>query len=422
MKTKAVRLHGKMDLRLDEVELSDIGTDGVRVKIISDSLCMSSYKAAVEGEEHKRVPDDVAENPTIVGHEFCGQIVEVGEKWADKFKVGDGFSIQPAHFYKGSLMAPGYSYQECGGDSQYANIPMETLEMDCLLPYNSDTYFYGSLAEPMSCIIGTFHAMYHTQAGSYEHKMGIVEGGKMALLASVGPMGLGAIDYALHCDRRPSLLVITDIDDARLERAASIYTVEHAKELGIELHYVNTAKVDDPVATLRDLTGGTGYNDVICFAPVKPVVEQADAILAYDGCLNFFAGPTNSQFKAEFNFYNVHYAATHVVGTSGGNTNDMREAITMMNEGKINPSAMVTHIGGLNAVVDTTLNLPKIPGGKKLIYTQIDLPLTALADLEEKGKEDPLFAELAKIVNANNGLWCGEAEKYLLANAKSIDA
>lgn len=422
MKTKAVRLHGKMDLRLDEVELSDIGTDGVRVKIISDSLCMSSYKAAVEGEEHKRVPDDVAENPTIVGHEFCGQIVEVGEKWADKFKVGDGFSIQPAHFYKGSLMAPGYSYQECGGDSQYANIPMETLEMDCLLPYNSDTYFYGSLAEPMSCIIGTFHAMYHTQAGSYEHKMGIVEGGKMALLASVGPMGLGAIDYALHCDRRPSLLVITDIDDARLERAASIYTVEHAKELGIELHYVNTAKVDDPVATLRELTGGTGYDDVICFAPVKPVVEQADAILAYDGCLNFFAGPTNSQFKAEFNFYNVHYAATHVVGTSGGNTNDMREAIEMMNAGKIDPSAMVTHIGGLNAVVDTTLNLPKIPGGKKLVYTQIDLPLTALADLEEKGKEDPLFAELAKIVSANNGLWCGEAEKYLLANAKSIDA
>ena len=421
MKTKAVRIHGKMDLRLEEMELSDIGTDGVRVKIISDSLCMSTYKASVEGEEHKRVPDNVAENPTIVGHEFCGQIVEVGEKWKDKFKPGDGFSIQPAHFYKGSLMAPGYSYAECGGDSQYANIPMETLEMDCLLKYDSDTYFYGSLAEPMSCIIGTYHAMYHTKGGSYEHQMGIVEGGKLALLASVGPMGLGAIDYALHCDRRPSLLVVTDIDDARLTRAASIYTVEHAKEMGIELHYVNTAKVDDPVAALRELTGGTGYDDVICFAPVRPVVEQADAILGHDGCLNFFAGPTNSQFKAEFNFFNVHYASTHVVGTSGGNTSDMREAIAMMNAGKIDPAAMVTHIGGLDAVVDTTLNLPSIPGGKKLMYTQISLPLTALSDFEEKGKEDPMFAELAKIVAANNGLWCGEAEKYLLANAKSID-
>ena len=415
MKTKAVRIHGKMDLRLDEINLPEVGPDDVQVKIISDSICMSSYKAAVEGEDHKRVPDDVAQNPTIVGHEFCGVIHAVGENWKHKYKVGDGFAIQPAHFYKGSQMAPGYSYQFCGGDAQYGNVPQETLLTDNLLKYDSDTYFYGSLSEPMSCIIGTFHAMYHTKGGSYEHDMGIVEGGKMALLASVGPMGLGAIDYALHCDRRPSLLVVTDIDDERLERAASIYTVEHAKEMGIELHYVNTAKVDDPVKTLRDLTGGTGYNDVICFAPVRPVVEQADAILGFDGCLNFFAGPTNSQFKAEFNFYNVHYMATHVVGTSGGNTDDMKEAIAMMTSGKINPAAMVTHIGGLDAVVDTTLNLPNIRGGKKLIYTQIEMPLVAIDDFAKLGETDPMFKELDAICKKNNGLWSVEAEKYLLS-------
>jgi len=420
MKTKAVRIHGKMDLRLDEMELSPIGPDGVRVKIISDSLCMSTYKAAVEGEDHKRIPDDVENNPTIVGHEFCGQIVEVGENWKHKYKPGDGFAIQPAHYYKGSLMAPGYSYAQCGGDSQYANIPVETLLSDCLLKYDSDTYFYGSLAEPMSCIVGTFQAMYHTKAGSYVHEMGIVEGGKMALLASVGPMGLGAIDYALHCDRKPSLLVVTDINDERLARAASIFTVEHARELGVELHYVNTAAIPDPVKTLRELTGGTGYNDVICFAPVKAVVEQADGILGYDGCLNFFAGPTDSQFKAEFNFFNVHYNATHVVGTNAGNTNDLREAIRLINAGVVNPAAMVTHIGGLDAAAQATLNLPNIPGGKKLIYTQISLPLTALSELEKKGEDDPVMAQLARIVAGNNGLWCAEAEKYLLANAKSI--
>ena len=191
MKTKAVRIHGKMDLRLEEIELPQVGPDDVQVKVISDSICMSTYKAAVEGEDHKRVPNDVAEHPTIVGHEFCGVITEVGENWKNKYKPGQGFAIQPAHFYKGSQLAPGYSYQYCGGDSQYSNIPIETLLTDNLLPYNSDTYFYGSLAEPMSCIIGTFHAMYHTKPGSYEHQMGIVEGGKMAMLASVGPMGLG---------------------------------------------------------------------------------------------------------------------------------------------------------------------------------------------------------------------------------------
>ena len=73
MKTKAVRIHGKMDLRLEEIELPQVGPDDVQVKIISDSICMSTYKAAVEGEEHKRVPNDVAEHPTIVRHEFCGE-------------------------------------------------------------------------------------------------------------------------------------------------------------------------------------------------------------------------------------------------------------------------------------------------------------------------------------------------------------
>ncbi len=420
MKTKAVRIHGKMDLRLEEIELPELSDDEVQVQIISDSLCMSTYKAAVEGGEHKRVPDNVEENPTVVGHEFCGKVLKVGKNWQHKFKEGDGVTVQPAHFYKGSQQAPGYSYSFYGGDMQITNVRIETLLQDCLLPYNSDVYFYGSLAEPMSCIIGTFHAMYHTKAGSYVHDMGIVEGGKMALLASVGPMGLGAIDYALHCDRRPSLLVVTDIDDDRLARAESIYTVEQAKSLGIELHYVNTAKTPDPVAALRELTGGTGYDDVICFAPVRSVVEQADGILGFDGCLNFFAGPTDQNFKAELNFFNVHYAYTHIVGTSGGNTEDMREAVAMMNSGAINPAAMVTHIGGLDAVVETTLNLPDIKGGKKLIYNQISLPLTAIDDFDRLGETNEMFRELARLVKANNGLWSGEAEKYLLANAAPL--
>ena len=418
MKTRAVRLYGAHDIRLEEFELSPLGDDGVRCKVMSDSLCMSSYKALQLGVAHKRVPNDVAENPTMIGHEFCGVVDEVGKNWAHKFKRGDGFVIQPAHSYKGSLEAPGYSYRECGGDATYVNIPWETLQMDCLLPYNSDVFFYGSLAEPMSCIIATFHAMYHTRDGEYVHDMGIREGGKMALLAGVGPMGLGALDYALHCARKPSLLVVTDIDDARLARAESIYSVAHAKECGVELKYVNTGKLENPAASLRELTGGDGYNDVICFAPVKPVVEQADGILAVDGCLNFFAGPGDTGFSATMNFYNVHYNRTHVTATSHGNTADMREAIDMMNRGLLNPAAMITHIGGLDCVVETTANLPKIPGGKKLIYTQIDLPLTAIADFAEKGKTEPMFAELGRIVKRSNGLWCAEAEKYLLSHVK----
>lgn len=421
MKTKAVRLYGKNDLRLDEFELPQIKDNEILAKIISDSICMSSYKAAIQGSDHKRVPNDIDINPVIVGHEFCGEIVEVGEKWKHKFKEGNKFSIQPAlNLERDPYAAPGYTFHHIGGAATYIIIPNEVMAQNCLLNYEGEAFFYGSLAEPMSCIVGAFHANYHTTGGSYVHSMGIKEGGSMAILAGVGPMGIGAIDYAIHCDRKPSLLVVTDIDDARLKRAASIYTVEEAAKNGVKLMYVNTKDIGDVPEYLKGFTGGKGYDDVFVFAPVKPVVEQADAILGKDGCLNFFAGPTNTKFSAELNFYNVHYNSTHIVGTSGGNTDDMIESLEMMESGKINPSAMITHVGGLDSVPSTTLNLPNIPGGKKLIYTNIKMELTALADFEEKGKSDPVYARLADIIKENNGLWSLEAEKYLLANAKPI--
>ena len=420
MKTKAVRIYGKKDLRLDEFDLPELKDDEILAHVISDSICMSSYKAALQGADHKRVPDDIHINPTILGHEFAGIILEVGKKWQNKFKAGQKFSIQPAMNQTGSLNAPGYSFRYIGGDATHVIIPSIIMEADCLLVYDGEAFFPASLSEPMSCIVGAFHASYHIPPGTYNHNMGIRTGGKMAILAGVGPMGLGAIDYALHQPRKPSLIVVTDIDDSRLSRASFLFPPKEAAKEGIKLLYVNTGKVDDPVNHLRELTGGSGYDDVFVFAPVKSVIEQGDAILGFDGCLNFFAGPTNPGFKAEFNFYNVHYAFTHIVGTSGGNTDDMRESLQLMSEGRINPAVMITHVGGLDAVVDTTLNLPAIPGGKKLIYTNISMPLIPLEKLGELSAGDKFYAGLHEIVKKNEYIWSFEAEKYLLANAKPI--
>ena len=400
--------------------MPELKDDEILAHVISDSICMSSYKAAIQGADHKRVPDDIHINPTIIGHEFAGVILEVGKKWQHKFKAGQKFSIQPAMNQMGTLDAPGYSYRFIGGDATHIIIPSIVMEADCLLSYDGEAFFPASLSEPMSCIIGAFHASYHIPPGTYVHNMGIRKGGMMAILAGVGPMGLGAIDYALHQDRKPGLLVVTDIDDTRLSRASCIFTPEHAEKEGVKLIYVNTGKMKDPVKYLRDFTGGKGYDDVFVFAPVKSVIEQGDAMLGFDGCLNFFAGPANPEFRAEFNFYNVHYSFTHLVGTSGGNTDDMRESLNLMSEGKINPSIMITHVGGLDAVVDTTLNLPQIPGGKKLIYTNISMPLVALNKLGELGKKDKFYAGLHEIVAGNDFVWSLEAEKYLLANAKPI--
>ena len=412
MKTKAVRLYGENDLRLEEFELPAIKEDEILAKIISNTICMSCHKAAVQGAKHKRVPDDIASNPVIIGHEFCGEIIEVGKKWRSKFKAGAKFTVQPALNYKGSLASPGYSYKYIGGNATYIIIPHEVMELGCLLEYGGGAYYFGSLAEPMSCIVGAYHANYHTTPGSYVHKMGVVEGGNCAYLGAAGPMGLGAVDYTMHCGRKPRRIAVADIDQGRLDRAASILSVEEAEKNGVELAYLNTGRLGNPAQALLDFTGGAGFDDVFVYAPVESLIEMGDRILARDGCLNFFAGPTDPDFKAALNFYNVHYASTHIVGTSGGNTADLIESLEMMSAGKLNPSMMITHVGGLDAAAGATLRLPELRAGKVLIYTGIKMPLTALPDIA-----DP---ELAGIVRGNNGLWCAEAEGYLLANAESI--
>ena len=418
MNTKAVRLYGKRDLRVEEFELPQIQEDEILAKVVSDSLCMSSYKAAIQGTDHKRIPNDVAENPIMIGHEFAGEIMEVGAKWSRQFKKGDKFAIQPALNYPdgpvGLLGAPGYSYQYLGGNATYVIIPKEVMEMGCLLVYNGPGYYPASMAEPYSCVIGAMHANYHIKPGTYVHDMEIVDRGKMAILAGVGPMGLAAISYVLNReDRKPSLLVLTDIDTERLKRASDLYPPKLAKERGIELHYVNTGELDNPTDYIKGLNRGGGYNDVFVFAPVAPVIEQADKLLAFDGCMNFFAGPADPDFSAKLNFYNVHYAFTHIVGTSGGNTDDIKESLEMMEKG-MDTSGLITHIGGLDAVPEATLNLPNIAGGKKLIYTHLEMPLTAITDFRELGKQNPVFSELADICDRHDGLWSVEAEELLL--------
>ncbi|MCD8231547.1 MAG: zinc-binding dehydrogenase [Clostridiales bacterium] len=423
MKAKGVRLHGANDLRLEEFELPEITDDEILVRVISDSICMSTYKCAILGTEHKRVHEDVAEHPAIMGHEFAGDIVKVGKNHLGQFQPGMKFTLQPALNYKGTMWSPGYSYEFFGGDATYCIIPAEVMELGCLLEYKGRAYYEASLAEPMSCSIGAFHAAYHTQMGVYTHEMGIREGGKLAIMAGAGPMGLGALTYALHCDRRPSMVVVTDLNQERLDRAALLFPPEEMAKEGIDLRFVNTGACEDPVKELLAISDGTGYDDVLCYAPVASVITQSSAILGRDGCLNFFAGPTDKKFSAEMNFYDVHYNSTHVMGTTGGNTADMIESLELTADGRINPAVMVTHIGGLDATADTTLNLPKIPGGKKLIYTHLSMPLTALADLRAVGEEqgDDRLVALADIVDANMGLWSPEAEEYLLANFTEIE-
>lgn len=112
----------------------------------------------------------------------------------------------------------------------------------------------------------------------------------------------------------------------------------------------------------------------------------------------------------------------------------MQDAIDLMNEGKLTPAVMVTHVGGLDSAAETTVNLPKIPGGKKLVYTHINMPMTAIEDFRALGEKDVRYKVLADICEQTtvcgakkpknicskifNSLFCKEAGKKLFSYAK----
>ncbi|MGT2750591.1 zinc-binding dehydrogenase [Streptococcus orisasini] len=404
MKTKAVRLYGKRDLRLEEFELPPIKDDEILASVVTDSICMSSWKLANQGEEHKKTPGNLANNPIIIGHEFCGELIEVGKKWQDKFKKGQRYVIQANLQLPDRPDCPGYSYPYTGGDATYIILDKDVMEQGCLIIYEGDTYFEGSLVEPLSCVIGAFEANYHLVEGSYNHHMGIKEKGNMIILGGTGPMGLLAIDYALHGPRVPKTLIVTDINQDKLDRAKKLYQSTDKTKL----IFINTEEIENQAQVLKETNGGEGFDDIFVLVPSEQLITEASKLLNPDGCLNFFAGPQKKDFSAPINFYDIHYSFTHYVGTSGGNVEDMRKAVQLIEEKKVSVANIVTHVLGLNDLAETTLSQPEIGGGKKLVYTHKNFDRLALALAQEK--DEKLSAILAK----TDGIWSKEAENYIL--------
>lgn len=414
MITQAVRLYGKNDLKLESFELPPITDDEVLVSVIVDSMCMSSLKLVNQGEAHKKTPPDLKNNPIIIGHECCGEILQVGKNWQHKFKVGQKYVVQANLQLADSPYCVGYSYPYTGGCATYMIINHDVLKQDCLIPYDGQTYFEGALIEPLSCIIGAFNANYHLKPNSYEHIMGIKPDGDLIILGGTGPMGMLAIDYALGGPIKPKKVVITGRSKEKIEHLKTLYQSRN----GIELEFVDISNVGDQISLLKTKSSKGSFDDIFIFLPSQELIYIASQLLAFDGCLNFFAGPQDKNFSAEINFYDVHYNFTHIVGTSGGNTDDMRSAVKLIESGAVDVAKIVSHIMGINQASEITQIQDKIKGGKKLVYTHKQFTLKNL-DLLSNSPDD---IALQKILNNSQGIWSKEAEDFVLNYFPNIES
>ena len=91
------------------------------------------------------------------------------------------------------------------------------------------------------------------------------------------------------------------------------------------------------------------------------------------------------------NIYGSHYLKTKLIGSSGGLRSDMEEAIDLILSGRINMADILPMWEDWTQSLIQQLYLKKMVGEKKIVYNQINMPLTAIEDFRKLGNEDPVF-------------------------------
>ena len=376
MKSEAVRLYGKRDLRRETIDLPPPREHEIIADVLCCAVCATCCKVAQLGQEHNRVPKNLAQNPVILGHEFCAKVVEVGGG-VEKSLLGKNIIVQPMVYEKNfEWQAMGHSFGEAGGYATKIKIPRQFYENNAIIEFNGNGFYKAALAEPLACIIAAFRTQYHTKQESFKPIYGTKPDGTTILLGGAGNMGKLAAQLWKAKSEKCAKLIIYDRNTEKLKSLHEI--VKNDERIKIY------SSADENF--IRTLSGT--IDDVVVFAPSRDMVDLGMSLLAFDGCLNFFAGPFEKEFLVPVNFHNIHYQRHHIVGSSGASGEDIRRALQLIEDGTIDPSLIVSHIGGLSDVCEILGNSSGFAGGKKLIYPQIPLPLTAVSEWSlEKERE-----------------------------------
>ncbi len=137
------------------VPLREPNEDEVLLRVDALGLCLSDIKIITQGSAHPRLRGrNLAEDPTVLGHECAVTVMKVGEKWKDMFQPGQRYIVQADIYYQGLGYAFGYLIP--GGMQQYTYLDGRALAGDegCyLLPVKPETgYSEAALAEPWACV------------------------------------------------------------------------------------------------------------------------------------------------------------------------------------------------------------------------------------------------------------------------------
>jgi L-iditol 2-dehydrogenase len=318
---KAAVYYGKNDIRIENVPDPRSTPDNMVARVEGCAICGTDLKSYMIGSS-KIIP------PKIIGHEMVGRLVHVGKN-VKGFQKDDYFTLATTvpcgncYYCQNGLTnlcldtKPISSYYD-GAFAEYIELNSYTIAQGNVIKIPKDNdYKKYALSEPLSCAINA-----HNIVDIKQNSTVVIIGG--------GPLG------AIHAEL------------AKAEGAEKVFVVEISKQRlelmkrlnGVELLDSSEEKA---VETVKNSTHGLGADIVIVCAPAAGAMEQSFSYARKGAYISFFASLPKDSSRLTIDSRDIHYNELRVVGASDSRKEHVQKAVELLNSGKINADAIITH-------------------------------------------------------------------------------
>jgi L-iditol 2-dehydrogenase len=328
---KAAVYEGKENIVIRDVAQPTLEDGEVLLKIDSCSVCGTDLRTYRHG-------DAKIKPPRILGHEFCGSVVESRAPDAN-VKVGDRVVMYivlvhgtDKYVEAGCANLSGnrttMSYHHDGAFAPYMKVPALAVRQGNLFKVNNDiSSDHLSIAEPLGCCMNAHSRL----------RVGLKD-----TVAVIGAGPIGIMHATLARLQGAQKVIVLDNNPRRLEMA-------RAFDIDATVLVQADGSHREEVAKLTD-----GFGPDVVIAAVSAAAAQNDALemAAKAGRVNFFAGLPKSAPTATLNVNTIHYKELEISGSYSEKKSDFQAAFALINSGRFPSDKIVTHTLPLDRIIE----------------------------------------------------------------------
>lgn len=321
---KAAVYNGIKNITIEEYGKPVIGPDDYLVKVKAAAICGSDLRTFLHG--HAKIKP-----PIVLGHEFAGKVVEVGEN-IKELSVGNRVSVHPGipcgHCYycdRGiqnlceDRLNLGIHYQ--GAFAEYIKIPGKTLEVGTCVKLPDDVpYEIASLGDPT---VSALNGEEVIDARLWDE----------ILILGCGPIGI--LHALIAKAKGASKVIIANPSEGRLQMA---------RERNVADYYFNLRNDGDLKEFVKNVTTNhRGPNKVVVANTSPASARQAVEVVAKGGTVLLFAGFPKDASKLDIDGNLIHYNQLKVTASFGSTPRQFHLAQQMLFDKKIDGNLLITH-------------------------------------------------------------------------------